>query len=128
LHPKAIKAARDSDFQDVPLVYSALLMMRDLYVPMRRIGGIERKKAFEQRLAELGLEHTPCFVQENKAKNFGGAYFVRYQESTRELDWHLKGSNSRDGRLSFRLYYFWDAETARVVVGYLPGHLKNDIT
>lgn len=128
LHPKAGKAARDSDFHDVPLVYNTLLMMRDLYVPMRRIGGIERKKAFEQRLAELGLENTPCFAQENKAKNFGGAYFVRYQESTRELDWHLKGSNSRDGRLSFRLYYFWDAETARVVVGYLPGHLKNDIT
>ncbi|MEZ0000744.1 hypothetical protein [Sinorhizobium fredii] len=128
LHPKAVKAVRASDFQDVALVYNALLMMRDLYVPMRRIGGIERKNAFETRLAELGLENTPCFAQENKSKNFGGAYFVRYQESTRELDWHLKGSNSRDGRLGFRLYYFWDAETARVIVGYLPGHLKTDIT
>lgn len=128
LHPRAIKAARDSDFQDVALVYNALLMMRDLYVPMRRIGGIAHKNAFDQRLAELGLENTPCFAQENKAKQFGGSYFVRYQESSRELDWHLKGSNSRDGRLGFRLYYFWDAETARVVVGYLPGHLKNDIT
>lgn len=128
LHPRAIKAVRDSDFQDVALVFNALIMMRDLYVPMRRIGGIERKNAFEQRLAELGLENTPCFAQDNKAKNFGGAYFVRYQDSTRELEWHLKGSNSRDGRLAFRLYYFWDAETARVVVGYLPGHLKNDIS
>ena len=35
---------------------------------------------------------------------------------------------SRDGRLGFRLYHFWDAETGRVVVGYLPGHLKNDIS
>lgn len=128
LHPKAIKAARDSDFKDIPLVCNALLMMRDLYVPMRRIGGIEHKNAFEKRLAELGLENTTCFAQENKAKNFGGAYFVRYQDSTRELDWHLKGSNSREERLGFRLYYFWDAETERVVVGYLPGHLKNDIT
>jgi hypothetical protein len=128
LHPKAIKAARDSDFKDIDLVYNALLMMRDLYVPMRRIGGIERMNAFEQRLAELGLENTPCFAQQNKAKNFGGAYFVRYEGSTRELDWHLKGSNNRDERLGFRLYYFWDAETARVVVGHFPGHLKNDIT
>jgi len=128
LYPKAVKAARESDFQDVPLVYNALIMMRDLYVPMRRAGGIELKNAFETRLAELGLENSRCFAQENKAKQFGGAYFVRYQDSNRELDWHLKGSNSRDGRLGFRLYYFWDAETARVVVGYLPGHLKNDIT
>lgn len=128
LHPKAIKAARGSGFKDASLVYNALLMLRDLYVPMRRVGGIDYKNSFEKRLAELGLENAPCFTQENKAKNFGGAYFVRYQESTRELDWHLKGSNSRDERLGFRLYYFWDAETGRVVVGYLPGHLKNDIT
>lgn len=128
LHPKAVKAVRDSDFKDVALVYNALVMIRDLYVPMKRVGGIELKNAFEVRLAELGLENSRCFAQDNKAKQFGGAYFVRYQESTRELDWHLKGSNSRDGRLGFRLYYFWDAETARVVVGYLPGHLKNDIT
>jgi hypothetical protein len=128
LHPKAIKAVRDSDFKDISLVCNALLMMRDLYVPMRRIGGIEHKNAFDKRLAELGLENAPCFAQENKAKNFGGAYFVRYQDSTRELDWHLKGSNSREERLGFRLYYFWDAETGRVVVGYLPGHLKTDIT
>src|SRR5258707_10336809 len=56
------------------------------------------RSAFDQRLAELGLENTPCFAQDNKAKQFGGAYFVRYQESSRELDWHLKGSNNRDGR------------------------------
>jgi len=128
IHPRAIKALRDSDFRDPAFVYKVLLMMRDYYVPMRRIGGIEFKNAFDQKLAELGLENTPCFAQQNKAKQFGGEYFVRYQDSKRELDWHLKGSDSRDGRLGFRLYYFWDAETARVVVGYLPGHLSNDIT
>ena len=95
---------------------------------MCRCGVLAASNAFDQRIAELGLENSPCFAQDNKAKQFGGAYFVRYQESSRELDWHLKGSNNRDGRLGFRLYYFWDAETARVVVGYLPGHLKNDIT
>jgi len=128
LHEKALKAAKESDFKDTELVYNALLMMRDLYVPMRRDGGIELVNKFDQRLAELGLENSPCFAQDNKAKNFGGAYFVRYQSSKRELDWHLKGSNSRDGRRGFRMYYFWDAESSRVVVGYFPGHLRNDIT
>lgn len=128
LHPKAIKSARGSDFEDTKLVYDSLLMMRDFYVPMRREGGIELKKAFEQRLAELGLENCKCFSQENKAKNFGGEYYVQYQGRKRELEWHLKGSNSRDGRLGFRMYYFWDDETSRVVVGHLPGHLTNDRT
>lgn len=128
LHPKAIKAANASDFQNIELVYDALLMMRDMYVPMRRTGGIDLKNKFEQRLAELGLENSRCFMQENKARQYGGDYFIRYQGTVCELDWHLKGSNSRDGRLGFRLYYFWDSEMERVVVGHLPGHLKNDIT
>ena len=103
-------------------------MMRDFYVPMKRKGGIELKNGFDQRLSELRLVNTACFAQENKAKKFGDTYYVRYQGAMRELDMHLKGSNSRNGRLGFRLYYFWDAETAQVVVGYLPGHLKTDIT
>ena len=128
LHDRALKAVSKSGFEDVELVYNALLMMRDLYVPMRRVGGNKKVGAFETRLAELGLQNAQCFNQKNKAKNFGGDYFVRYQGNNRELEWHLKGRNSRDERHGFRLYYFWDAETSRVVVGHLPGHLRTDIT
>ena len=128
LHERALKAVAQSDFKDIKLVYNALLMLRDFYVPTRRVGGTEKLKAYQKRLAELGLEDTKCFSQENRAKNFGGTYFVRYQGDKRELDWHLKGRNSRDERYGFRLYYFWDAETSRVVVGHLPSHLKNDRT
>jgi hypothetical protein len=128
LHDRALKAAQESDFRNVRLVYDALLLMRDHYVPMRRTGGIELKNAFESRLAALGLENTKCFAQKNKAQSYGGDYFVKYQGERRELDWHLKGNNSRDGRHGFRMYYFWDDETSRVVVGYLPGHLETDIT
>jgi hypothetical protein len=128
LHPRAIKSARGADFEDAKLVYDTLLMMRDVYVPMRREGRIEFKNTFDQRMAELGLENSKCFSQENKARNFGGEYYIQYQGRKRELDWHLKGSNSRDGRLGFRMYYFWDDQTSRVVVGHLPGHLTNDRT
>ena len=128
LHPRAIKAARNSGFRDVPLVYKTLLLMRDIYVPMRRTGGKEHKNAFEHGLAELGLENGPCFTQNNKAKKYGDVYFVPYHGSRRELDMHLKGKSNRDKRFGFRLYYFWDAETQRVVVGHLPGHLKTDAT
>jgi len=127
LHQRAVKAARNSNFQDVTLVYNALLMMRDLYPPYRS-GGIQHKKAFETRLAELGLENTRCFTQKNKAKNFGGEYFISCMGSTRELDWHLKRNNSRNKQQGFRLYYFRDEETGRVIIGYLPGHLKTDFT
>lgn len=128
LHERAIKAAASSDFQDEPFVYRALLLMRDHYVPMRRTGGGRLKREFDSRLAELHLENTKCFSQEGRAKKYGDEYFVTYQGERRELDRHLKGSSARDGQRGFRLYYFWDEETAQVIVGHLPGHLRNDLT
>lgn len=109
-------------------MYDTLKMMRDYYVPMRRSGGSDKRNSYDERLAELGLENEKCFSQENKAKKFGGTCFVHYQGQKRELDRHLKGGNSRDERHGFRLYFFWDPETSRVIVGHLPGHLKNDST
>lgn len=128
LHDRAVKSLISSGYQNTGLVYDSLKMLRDFYVPMRRSGGNDLVESFRTRLAELGLENTKCFKQENKAKNFGGDYFVRYQGEERELNFHLKGPNSRDGRYGFRLYYFWDAESSCVVVGDMPRHLRNDLT
>ncbi len=128
LHERAVKAASNSKFEEPEFIYQTLILMRDYYVPMRTEGGADLKKAYDTELAKLGLEDTKCFSQKNRAKKFGGEYFVKYQGDKRELDWHLKGKNSRDERYAFRLYYFWDKETNRVVVGYLPGHLRNQAT
>lgn len=128
LHERAIKAARESEFHDPEYVYKVLLMLRDHYVPMRRIGGTELLNAFKNAAMQLRLVDTKCFSQKNKAKNFGGEYFVKYNGVSRELDWHLKGSDARNDQRGFRLYYFWDDETSRVIVGYLPGHLTNDLS
>lgn len=128
IHDRAIKAAKSSNLQDSSILYRSLLLMRDYYVPMRRVGGVELKRAFEGQLAELYLENAKCFNQEGRARKYGGEYFVTYHGERRELDWHLKGSSARDGQRGFRLYYFWDEETAQVVVGYFPGHLRNELT
>lgn len=128
LHERAIKAAVSSDFSDAKFVYDTLLVLRDYYVPMRRKGGVDQKKAFEVRLSNFGLVNTKCFAEKGAAKKFGDTYFIQYQGQSRELDWHLKKGISRDERYVFRLYYFWDAETSRLVVGHLPSHLKNNLS
>jgi hypothetical protein len=46
LHNRAIRAAKKSPFEDVPLVYNTLLALKRYYVPMRRNGDAEAKKAF----------------------------------------------------------------------------------
>jgi len=127
LHGRAVRAARKSPFEDVALAFKALLVLRDYYVPMKRNGGLDAKAAYEEALQHLHLEEAPCFTGTGAGQE-GDTYFVDFGGRRRELDRHLKGSNSRDPRYGFRLYFFWDDETEQVVVGSLPNHLDTGIT
>jgi hypothetical protein len=44
------------------------------------------------------------------------------------LEFHLKKGSDRDERFSLRIYFFWDGDSKRVVVGSLPGHLDTRST
>ncbi|WP_146113070.1 hypothetical protein [Paracoccus yeei] len=123
LHNRALRGAKDSEYEDVTLIYQALLLLRDYYVPMRRQGGPEFKQAFDRRCAELGIEEQPSFAG-NRAGEEGDTYFIRIGHRRVELDRHLKKGNSREPRYCFRLYFFWDDTTNQVVVGWLPSHLS----
>lgn len=128
LHNRALRAAKKSPFEDVRFVYRVLLFLRDRYVPMKRFGGGDgRRAAYLEGLHALGLEEAACFSTENAGAH-GDTYFVDYQGRRRQLEMHLKGTNNRDPRYGFRLYFFWDDETEQVVVGSLPNHLETAIS
>ena len=123
LHNRALRGAKDSEYEDVAVVYQSLLLLRDYYVPMRQEGGSELKQAFDLRCQELGIEEQQSFSG-NRAGEQGDTYFVRMGHRRVELDRHLKKGNSREPRYCFRLYFFWDDTTSQVVVGWLPSHLS----
>ena len=127
LLPRAIRAARKSNFRDTLLAYRALALLRDFYVPMKRGGGESARRRYDAELRRLHLEDRPTFHGERGGEE-GDAYVVRVNGRRRELDRHLKGSNSRDPRWGFRLYFYWDDEQEQVVVGSLPNHLDTRIT
>jgi hypothetical protein len=127
VHNRAMRAAKKSVFKNVELAYEALLLLRDFYVPMRREGGLDRKRLYNEACAKLGLNEAPTFAGA-RAGEEGDAYFVDFGGRRRELDRHLKGSNSREERFGFRLYFFWDDETDQVVVGWFPSHLPTRAT
>jgi len=122
LHSRALRGAKFSEYKDNSVVYQALLLLRDYYVPMRRHSGTEREQAFQRRCGELGIEDHPCFAG-NRAGEQGDAYFIRIGQNRVQLDRHLKKGAGREPRHCFRLYYCWDATTRQVVVGWLPSHL-----
>lgn len=125
LLPKALRGAKKSDFENPKLIYEALLLLRDFYVPMRKESSPARLQAFDEELKRLGLENSLVGNPGSKNKD---DYKVKFSGIPRDLDWHLKDGNSRDSRLCFRLYYFWDEESQCAVVGWLPSHLDNRST
>lgn len=127
LHSRAFQGAAKSAYEDSSLIYKSLLLLRDFYVPMRRDGGMELKRAFSQQCSKLGLSEEETGSRE-RAGEEGDEYFVRYLGKKVFLDRHLKRSNSRDPRYCFRLYFFWDDGNEQVVVGWLPSHLDSRMT
>lgn len=127
LLPRAIRLARKSLFENPPAAYQALLLLKETYVPMRRSETETPRSRWEAGLQQLGLECTPTFAGA-RAGQFGDEYFVEWRGRRRSLDLHLKGSNSRDPRYGFRLYFFWCDDEQRAVVGAFPSHLTNDAT
>jgi hypothetical protein len=127
MHNRALQGIKRSEFGDVALIYKALLVLRDCYVPMKRQGGLERRHAFEQACAALGITEEPTFSGPRSGEE-GDTYFVRFSGLRVELDRHLKKGNSREPRFCLRIYFFWDAEGEQVVVGWLPSHLDTRTT
>lgn len=122
---RAYQGVRKSDFHDPTLIYQALILLRDFYVPMRIEGTPERREAYLSALASLQLEDS---LTGDGTKYDSDTYSVAYGGAKRLLDRHLKGSNSRDRRFGFRIYFFWDEEGQVVVVGWLPSHLQNRLS
>lgn len=122
VHNRAIRAAKKSRYKDVSLVYNALLLLRNYYVPMKRKGGRKLISAFNKRCRELELEESP--LSDSTAGQQGDEYFIRVEGRRIFLDRHLKKGNARDRARCFRLYFFWDDDTRQVIVGWLPSHLK----
>ena len=125
LHNRAYQGIKKSVFKDVGLIYKALLVLRDRYVPMRKSGTPQDKAAYDAALQELRLEDS---ATGHGWKEHKEQYMVTYEGKQRLLDRHLKFGISRNPVLALRLYFFWDEESELVVVGWLPSHLNNALT
>jgi len=94
---RALRAAKKSPFQDSSLVYKALLVLRDYYIPMRAYGGLDQKRAYEEQLRQLGIDESNS-IQESHAGEQGDAYNVNYGGRRQRLDRHLRYGATKDDR------------------------------
>lgn len=126
-HPRALRGAKSAAYEDVPLVYRALMLLAQEYRDQRLDASPERREAFTDQLNALELECVPSITPE-QAGRFDNEYKIQWRGGKRFLDLHLKKGTSREPRLSLRIYFFWDDEDKCCVVGWLPSHLTNQLS
>lgn len=124
--PSAIKACRESIFDDVPLAYRSLLLLANEYVDMRSRGLDDdaSKHAFDEALLTLGVECSPVGTAVD-SRQFKAAYRKMFEGEEIRLDMHLKRGAGFDPKGVFRVYFHYSEESQRVIVGHMPGHLTN---
>ena len=124
LHKKALKCLKDNPaYPDIELLCKAIEFLGKEYYEMKT-GRLEMKECESVRLS-LGIENSPTGSVASAGRQ-SKAYNVNYNGRDCRLEMHIKGGksmNSSDARERFRIYYFWDDDDQKVIIGHLPDHL-----
>lgn len=128
LLPRAERALSKSDYSEPEMAVRALLILAREYRNSRL--GLGNDESWKNAFAQYGMELSGS-IDRNRAEQYGDEYFVNYppgSDSKQFLRFHIERGNSRESRYCLRVYFFWDDDTQQVVVGWLPGHLRNRMT
>jgi hypothetical protein len=122
---KAVKAARESVYENIPFAYQVLYFMAKVYAPYRRQE--LSLDVFEEEKNKLNILVNPVgrAAEEKRTKHL---YSAMFEGKPLSLDMHVKGSADRSPKFGFRLYFHWHEQEQCVVVGSFPTHLRNSLT
>ena len=121
---RASRALRSAGFEDVDLVGKSIALLGGPYWHMKTTGGKALRDAFEDELRELRLQETHSLRRDRQGKARDD-FSIEWEGRRLTLDRHLKNNaGTRDPRRCLRVYFTWDEDSRRVVIGYLPGHMR----
>lgn len=121
LHPRAVKALKGAEFEDVKLVYQAVQLLAEFYYNKRI--GLVTEEEYQKELERLCLKDEKAITLISAGEQ-GDEYYVTIGEKKHLLERHLTNGVSRDRRYCLRIYYYWDEDRNQVVIGSLPAHLN----
>ena len=125
LSAKARRAVAGSAFRDIGLVCDALELLATAYVDMRREG--KGRDAYEAGLRRLYLDDDQIAASPDHHRN-DPQYICRYEGDEFFTGRHLKKGTSYDPRECLRIYYAWDEDGRRVMIGHLTTHLTTAVS
>jgi hypothetical protein len=128
IHQAALKDCKKNGHQNMlDHIETALLVIRDYVVPAKMSGGLDRVQLAHDKLQELGMIDAPCFVNRDEARRTNG-YTVSYEGQPLVLADHIKYGTGYNNANQIRIYYCWDRDRERFVIGKMPTHLRNNLT
>lgn len=126
LLPRAIKAAQDSPLAEPRKAYEALWLLKEYYVPTL-YGDRDAAAELDAQCKARGLE--VCKVgMAAVSHRYKAQYEITWRGRYYTMDRHVSGNSSRDPKLTLRVYFAVDEDSATVLVGFLPGHLDNRLS
>lgn len=126
--PKAIKEIeRNSVYRSPDDIGEALVILDEIYVPMKRDLESTLHQKWQEELNRFSLISTSCFSKEGDIQRFP-EYKVVYRGDVFWCDQHIKYGGGTDPRSMFRIYFTWHSDENIVIVGHLPTHLDNNLT
>lgn len=118
---RASQAARKAVYEDPEFVFKSLDLLATTYRDVKL--GLLDRMAYAKAAEALGLSMGGSVDVQVSAD-----YFFDWKGRRRFLDQHIGRGSSRDPRYCFRAYFTWDAEEAKVIIGWLPSHLPTRTT
>jgi hypothetical protein len=125
IDPRAYQGAKKSRFQSPRLVHACLELLAGPYRELRT--GLIDRDAFQSAIEKVGVQLRGS-TTETAAGTQGDAYYISHKGRRTMLDLHLLRGGGRDERYCMRIYFCWDDDAKKVVVGWLPSHLDNSLT
>ncbi len=122
---RAVSATKRSSFENPDLLYTCLELLASEYTEVKT--GKADRNAFKVKAEALGIDFGGS-VDPSVAGELGDLYFIRLGGRRRFLDQHLGKGSARDPRYCMRIYFCWDEDTNRVVIGHMPSHLPTSYT
>jgi hypothetical protein len=96
-------------------------LLKDKYRPMRVSRGPESLAAFERACDDAGVRCSRV-----EGRRIGSAQAAVEIDGRRvEITNRLNAGTSRDLARQVWIYFGWDPQASRVVVGWLPTHLRS---
>lgn len=121
LHPRAVKALKSAEFENINLVYQAVQLLAEFYYNKRL--GLVTEEEYQKELLKLCLRDEKA-ISASSAGEQGDEYYVTIGGKKHLLERHLTNGVSRDKRYCLRIYFYWDEDRNQVVIGSLPAHLN----